>query len=72
MPLVRIDLLEGRTPEYRAQGGKVVYQALLDCIGVPRDDRFQVITEHPKAELQFDRNYLGSSDRTIASSCKLR
>jgi phenylpyruvate tautomerase PptA (4-oxalocrotonate tautomerase family) len=28
-------------------------------MGVPNDDRFQVITEHPKAELQFDRNYLG-------------
>ena len=59
MPLVRIDLLEGKTPEYRAQVGQIVYQALLNCIGVPNDDRFQVITEHPKAELQFDRNYLG-------------
>jgi 4-oxalocrotonate tautomerase len=59
MPLVRIDLLEGKTPEYRAQIGQIVYQALLDCFGVPKDDRFQVITEHPKAELQFDRNYLG-------------
>ena len=59
MPLVRIDLLEGKTPEYRAQVGQIVYQALLECIGVPNDDRFQVTTEHPKAELQFDRNYLG-------------
>jgi 4-oxalocrotonate tautomerase len=32
---------------------------LLDCFGVPKDDRFQVVTEHPKAELSFDRNYLG-------------
>ena len=59
MPLVRIDLLEGKTLEYRAQIGQIVYQALLDCFTVPKDDRFQVITEHPKAELQFDRNYLG-------------
>ena len=59
MPLVRIDLLEGKTPEYRAQIGQIVYQALLDCFTVPKDDRFQVISEHPKAELQFDRNYLG-------------
>ena len=59
MPLVRIDLLEGKTPEYRAQVGQIVYQALLECIGVPNDDRFQVITEHPRVELQFDRNYLG-------------
>jgi 4-oxalocrotonate tautomerase len=59
MPLVRIDLLEGKPAEYRAQAGQIVYQALLDCFSVPKDDRFQVITEHPKAELQFDRNYLG-------------
>jgi 4-oxalocrotonate tautomerase len=59
MPLVRIDLLEGKTPEYRTQVGQIVYQALLDVLGVPKDDRFQIITEHPKAGLQFDRDYLG-------------
>ncbi len=59
MPLVRIDLLEGKTPEYRSLVGQIVYQALLDVLGVPKDDRFQIITEHPKAGLQFDRDYLG-------------
>ena len=59
MPLVRIDLLEGKTPEYRAQVGQVVYQAMLDVLGVPQKDRFQIITEHPGAGLQFDREYLG-------------
>jgi 4-oxalocrotonate tautomerase len=59
MPLVRIDLLEGKTPEYRIQIGQIVYQAMLEILAVPKDDRFQVITEHPKTGLQFDRNYLG-------------
>ncbi len=59
MPLVRIDLLEGKTPEYGIQIGQIVYQAMLDILAVPKDDRFQVITEHPKTGLQFDRNYLG-------------
>jgi 4-oxalocrotonate tautomerase len=59
MPLVRIDLLEGKTPEFCIQAGQIVYQAMLDIIGVPKDDRFQIITEHPKAGLQFDRDYLG-------------
>jgi len=59
MPLVRIDLLEGKTLEYRTQVGEIVYQALLGVLGVPNRDRFQVITEHPKAGLQFDRDYLG-------------
>jgi phenylpyruvate tautomerase PptA (4-oxalocrotonate tautomerase family) len=59
MPLARIDLLEGKTPEYRSEAGLVVYEALLACFSVPKDDLFQIITEHPKSELQFDRNYLG-------------
>jgi 4-oxalocrotonate tautomerase len=59
MPLVRIDLLEGKTSEYRIQVGQIVYQAMLDILGVPKDDRFQIICEHPKAGLQFDRDYLG-------------
>jgi 4-oxalocrotonate tautomerase len=59
MPLVRIDLLEGKTPEYRMHIGQLVYRAMLDVLAVPKDDRFQIITEHPKAGLQFDRDYLG-------------
>jgi len=59
MPLVRIDLLEDKTPEYRIQVGQIVYQALLDVFSVPKDDRFQIITEHPRAGLQFDLDYLG-------------
>jgi 4-oxalocrotonate tautomerase len=59
MPLVRIDLLEGKTPEYRAQVGQIVYQAMVDVIGVPKNDRFQIIVEHTKSDLLFDREYLG-------------
>jgi 4-oxalocrotonate tautomerase len=59
MPLVRIDLLEGKTAEYRMQIGQVIYQAMLDVLGVPKNDRFQVITEHPAPGLQFDKEYLG-------------
>jgi 4-oxalocrotonate tautomerase len=59
MPLVRIDLLEGKTPEYREQVGQIVYRAMTETLNVPQNDRFQVITEHDKAGLQFDRTYLG-------------
>jgi phenylpyruvate tautomerase PptA (4-oxalocrotonate tautomerase family) len=59
MPLVRIDLLEGKSPEYRAKVGQIIYQAMMDVMSVPKDDRFQIITEHPKEELEFDRDYLG-------------
>jgi 4-oxalocrotonate tautomerase len=59
MPLVRIDLLEGKTPEYRKRIGEIVYGAMLDVLNVPKDDRFQIITEHPKTGLNYDRDYLG-------------
>src|ERR1700733_13965592 len=59
MPMVRIDLIEGKSAEYRAQVGEIVYQTLADVLNVPQGDRFQVITEHRKSALHFDRDYPG-------------
>jgi 4-oxalocrotonate tautomerase len=59
MPLVRIDLLEGKSEQYRTQVGDILYQTLVDVLNVPEHDRFQVITEHTKTSLPFDREYLG-------------
>jgi len=59
MPIVRIDLREGKTPEYRKQVGEIVYHAMIEALGVPKDDRFQVIAEHSKNDLIFDSDYLG-------------
>jgi phenylpyruvate tautomerase PptA (4-oxalocrotonate tautomerase family) len=59
MPLVRIDLLEGKTPAYRVQVGQIIYRAMLETLSVPEYDRFQIITEHASAGLEFDRDYLG-------------
>ena len=58
MPLVRIDLAAGKPAEYRRAIGQVVYDALL-TINVPKDDRFQVITEHAPTDLIIDSTYLG-------------
>jgi 4-oxalocrotonate tautomerase len=59
MPLVRIDLAEGKSPEYGKQVGQIVYHALTNVMNAPKDDLFQIITEHPQAGLQFDREFLG-------------
>ncbi|MDB5655157.1 MAG: tautomerase [Tardiphaga sp.] len=58
MPLVRIDLRKGKDAGYRRAIGRVVYQALIG-VGVPEDDRFQVIGEHDADGLQFAPDYLG-------------
>jgi phenylpyruvate tautomerase PptA (4-oxalocrotonate tautomerase family) len=59
MPFVRIDLAAGKSPEYRRTIGEVVYDAMIETINVPKDDRFQVITEHPQQDFIVDPNYLG-------------
>ena len=58
MPLARIDLIKGKPESYRQAIGEAVYQALLS-IGVPENDRFQVVTEHDPANFIFAKSYLG-------------
>ncbi len=60
MPFVRIDLMRGKTVGYRKALGEIVYQAMIDLIDVPRDDKFQIITEHAPEELNFPASYLGN------------
>ena len=59
MPLVRISLIKGRTAERRRRIGDAVHAALVETIGVPERDRFQLITEHDPNDLVYDREYLG-------------
>ena len=63
MPLVRINLLEGKTAEFKKQLGELVYEAMLETIGMPEEDKFVVINDSKKEELVFSTNYLGI-DRT--------
>jgi 4-oxalocrotonate tautomerase len=61
MPLVRIDLRQGKAAEYRAALGDAVHQAMVETINVPAADRFQLIAEHPAGGMIHDRSYLGVS-----------
>ncbi|MET0703522.1 MAG: tautomerase family protein [Mycobacterium sp.] len=58
MPLARIDLLEGKSAQYRRTIADVVYEQMISCLGVP-EDRFQVISEHKPENFLFDPDYLG-------------
>jgi len=59
MPLVRIDLSEGKTAQFLESLGEIVYRAMLETLDVPAGDRFQIITEHLSGTLKYDREYLG-------------
>ncbi len=58
MPFARIDLIQGKPAAYRKTISEVVYQAMLETLKVPKNDRFQVITEHPAEDFIFDPTYL--------------
>lgn len=59
MPLQRIDMAEGRPEPQRRAIADAVHRALVETIGVPQDDRFQVVTEHPRAGFVCTPAYLG-------------
>jgi phenylpyruvate tautomerase PptA (4-oxalocrotonate tautomerase family) len=59
MPLVRIDVLPGRTPEQLRAIADGVHRALIEAIGIPEADRFQVISQNTRDSLLFDPGYLG-------------
>lgn len=51
MPLVRIDLLPGRTPEQITAIADAVHDAIVEVYGIPPRDRFQVIDELPTGRI---------------------
>jgi 4-oxalocrotonate tautomerase len=54
MPLARIDLVQGKSAEYRRTIGTIVYEAMVDVLTVPKNDRFQIIAEHPDEPFGID------------------
>jgi phenylpyruvate tautomerase PptA (4-oxalocrotonate tautomerase family) len=58
MPLARIDLIKGKDAAYRQNVGRAIYEAMIR-VGVPENDRFQIITEHDESNFVFDASYLG-------------
>jgi phenylpyruvate tautomerase PptA (4-oxalocrotonate tautomerase family) len=59
MPFARIDLVKGKTSEYRATVADIVYQGIVDVLKAPDGDRFIVIGEHSPDNLIYDPHFLG-------------
>jgi phenylpyruvate tautomerase PptA (4-oxalocrotonate tautomerase family) len=58
MPLVRIDYRKGKQSGFGKQVGEVIYQTMVEIIGVPEKDIFQVISEHDSNSLIYSPDYL--------------
>jgi phenylpyruvate tautomerase PptA (4-oxalocrotonate tautomerase family) len=60
VPLVRIDVVEGRrSPEQLRLLADTVQEVLLDVFAAPPRDRYQVITEHRPGQLICEDTGLG-------------
>lgn len=60
MPFVRIDALRADDKRLEALG-RAVHDALVEAIGIPPDDLFQVLNGHdgPRRLFRYDDGYLG-------------
>jgi phenylpyruvate tautomerase PptA (4-oxalocrotonate tautomerase family) len=61
MPLVRITLRKGRSPEFLRDASAAVHEALVAVANVPEDDRFHVIEEVEDDRLVAHPSYGGVS-----------
>lgn len=51
MPLVRIDVNEGRTPDELQRLSRGIHDAILAEYGIPERDYFHILTEHPTGQI---------------------
>jgi phenylpyruvate tautomerase PptA (4-oxalocrotonate tautomerase family) len=51
MPLVRIDVTAGRTPEQLARISRAIHEAILAEYRIPERDYFHIVTEHAPGQI---------------------
>jgi phenylpyruvate tautomerase PptA (4-oxalocrotonate tautomerase family) len=59
MPLLRIDLIEGRSEAELRELLDAIHSAMLAAFKVPERDRYQIVHEHPAAEMKIEDTGLG-------------
>jgi hypothetical protein len=74
MPLVRIDALEGRSPEQISTLLEAVHRALVTAFHIPIRDRYQVYQEHRPGRLVVQDTGLGlvRTDKVVLISVTSR
>lgn len=58
MPLVRISLRRGKSPQHIAAIRNSIYRAMIEAFNVPQNDRFILVHQHDADEFDYDPNYL--------------
>jgi len=59
MPVVRVSLLRGKSPEYLKAVSTAIYDAMVASYDLVPNDLFQIIHQHEPGELIYDLTYGG-------------
>ncbi|MFJ4208417.1 tautomerase family protein [Paenarthrobacter sp. NPDC089675] len=59
MPLVRIDVNQGRSPEELTAVSRAIHDAIVAEYGIPERDYFHILTEHPSGQITAQDAGLG-------------
>lgn len=59
MPLVRVDVVEGRTPKGLRALADAMQDVMRDVFAAPPGDRYQILTEHRPGHLVVEDSGLG-------------
>ncbi len=59
MPLIKFDLIEGRSPQEIQDLLDATHRALVSSFGIPQRDRYQIVNEHPATHLIVQDSGLG-------------
>jgi len=59
MPFLRIDVVEGRSGAELKELLGAIHTAMLAAFKVPERDRYQIVHEHPAAEMRIEDTGLG-------------
>ncbi|MFP4975693.1 tautomerase family protein [Paenibacillus sp. CN-4] len=59
MPLMRFDLIKGRDSGELRLLLDTAHEAMVEAFGVPQDDRYQIVHQHPAEELVIEDTGLG-------------
>ena len=57
MPLVRVTMIKGKSPEYIKKMSDSIYEALVEAYQMPENDLFQIIEQLEPGDLIYDRRY---------------
>jgi phenylpyruvate tautomerase PptA (4-oxalocrotonate tautomerase family) len=59
MPLIRVDMIEGRSPDKIKALLDATHRALIAAFKIPVRDRYQIVHEHPPSQFVVEDTGLG-------------